>query len=162
MKTMPSLNKPIILFDIDYTLFNTALFKQSNRRQFELYPEVMDVLTNLSRIAILGIFSEGNQELQNKKLEETRIDHFFSKDHIHIMPLKQEVKEISDKYHDARIFLVDDKLLALRLMKKALANIKTIWIKRGEYAKKISSLPDFTPDASLDNLSGLIPLVINK
>lgn len=156
---MRSLNKPIILFDIDYTLFNTALFKETNRLRFELYPEVLDILINLLPFATLGIFSEGNEQFQKKKLKETGIDHFFNQDYVHIMPLKDEVKEISHKYTNSRIILVDDKLLALRLMKKALPNITTIWIKRGEYAQKISSLPGFTPDASLDDLSGLLEFI---
>jgi phosphoglycolate phosphatase-like HAD superfamily hydrolase len=156
---MQQLNNPIILFDIDYTLFDTALFKQSNLTQYSLYPEVPDILSNLSNQATLGILSEGEKETQQNKLIKTKIYHFFNKDHIHITSAKQElIQTISEKYKDKSLIIIDDKLTILPLAKKYIPHAFTIWIKRGEYAKNQKPLPGFTPDATLESLTSLLEL----
>ncbi len=160
---MQSLNKPIILFDIDYTLFDTALFKKTNFAQYSLYEEVPGVLADLSRKFILGIFSQGEEALQNKKLKATKIDHFFHKEHIYIESEKEEkIKAIGEKYKNTHLYMADDKLPLLSLMKKEYPRIFTIWIKRGVYAENQDPLPGFTPDAVMENLSGIIPLINQK
>lgn len=160
---MQSLNKPIILFDIDYTLFDTALFKKTNFSRYSLYEEVPGVLSELSKKFILGIFSQGEETLQNSKLKATKIDHFFHKEHIYIESEKEEkIKVIGEKYKDARLYMADDKLPLLFLMKKHYPRIFTIWIKRGVYAENQDPLPGFTPDAIMENLSGIIPLIGQK
>ncbi len=163
MKRMQLLNKPIILFDIDYTLFDTALFKKTNFSQYSLYEEVPGVLADLSKKLILGIFSQGEEALQNKKLKATKIDHFFQKEHIYIESEKEEkVKIIGEKYKNIHLYMADDKLPLLSLMKKEYPHIFTIWIKRGVYAENQKPLPGFTPDAIMKNLSGIIPLIYQK
>lgn len=160
---MQLLNKSIILFDIDYTLFDTALFKKTNFKEFTLFKEVPDVLSNLSEKLILGIFSQGEENLQNSKLKATKIDHFFQKEHIYIESQKEEkIKKIGDKYKNMQLFIADDKLLVLSLMKKENPGIFTIWIKRGEYALRQKPLHGFIPDAIMENLSGIIPLIDKK
>lgn len=161
MKIMPSLNnKPIILFDIDYTLFDTALFKKSNLAKFSLYEEVLDTLTTLSNKFTLGIFSQGEKDFQEKKLRETKIAAFFSKEHIHIDPQKEGIiKEIMEKYKNTSLIFIDDKLPLLSLAKNHNSHAFTVWVKRGEYAENQQPLPDFTPDANIDNLSEIIPLL---
>ena len=77
--------KPIVLFDIDYTLFDTDHFKKSALTKHKIYEEVRDVLEKLSKIAMLGIFSEGNLEFQRKKLNQTGIEGYFKKDNTHIV-----------------------------------------------------------------------------
>ncbi len=162
MKTMQSLNKPVILFDIDYTLFNTAQYKESNQELFSLYKEVYDVLSELSNTTILGIFSEGESEFQNRKLRKTKIDHFFSKEHIHIEHLKSgKIKALGEIYKNTPLYIIDDKLPFLLVMKNTIPQVKTIWIKRGLYAENQNTIPGFTPDAVIDNLSELIPIINN-
>jgi phosphoglycolate phosphatase-like HAD superfamily hydrolase len=160
---MQSLNKPIILFDIDYTLFDTAIFKKTNFAQYSLYKEVHGVLSDLSKKIILGIFSQGEENLQNTKLKATKIDHFFQKEHIHIELQKEEkIKIIGDKYKNTYLYIADDKLTLLSLVKKEYPRVFTIWIKRGIYAENQKPLPDFTPDAVMENLSGIIPIIDQK
>src|SRR3989344_3789437 len=106
--------KPIVLFDIDYTLFDTGYFKESLRTKHKVYEEVKDVLGKLSKIAILGIFSEGDLEFQKKKLNQTGIEDYFEKDHTHIVLNKlSEFEKILRKYEDRITFFVDDKLSIL-------------------------------------------------
>lgn len=158
---MQQSNNPIILFDIDYTVFDTALFKQSNLTQYSVYPEIHSVLTNLSSHATLGILSEGEKEFQQNKLIKTKIDHFFNKEHIHITLDKEKLLQTINKiYDDKSLVIVDDKLPILALAKKHMPHTFTVWIKRGEYAENQKPLPGFTPDIELDSLIEL-PFSIN-
>ena len=45
-----------VLFDIDFTLFDTQTFKDSKLTKYTSYGEVISVLENLSKISELGIF----------------------------------------------------------------------------------------------------------
>jgi hypothetical protein len=47
----------------------------------------------------------------------------------------------------------------LRMAKKTDSSIFTIWMKRGEYAETQKMHEDFTPDATVNNLRDVIPLI---
>src|SRR3989344_4991242 len=78
-----SSKKPIVLFDIDYTLFDTAFFKQSGLSMHKIYAEVMQTLDGLNNFATLGIFSKGETQFQKTKLEKTGMAKFFKEENVH-------------------------------------------------------------------------------
>jgi FMN phosphatase YigB (HAD superfamily) len=155
-------SEKIVLFDIDYTLFDTAIFKKSNRHQYVIYDEVLQTLQDLQKIAKLGIFSEGVLKFQQKKLTRTAITHLFHTEHIHIVERKSDVIEsVFSLYKDHKIYLVDDKLTILRDAKKFLPSLYVIWVKRGYYAEKQKPLKDFTPDAVVNNLRDVGNIILH-
>jgi FMN phosphatase YigB (HAD superfamily) len=155
--------KPIVLFDIDYTLFDTKLFKKSDLTKHKIYEEVRDVLEKLSKIALLGIFSEGDLEFQRKKLNQTEIADYFEKDNTHIVLNKLTgVRKVLQKYANRKTFFVDDKLSILFDAKKIFPNVVTIWVKRGIYAENQKDISGFRPDAEVDNLSEVVKIVESK
>ena len=157
------MKKKVVLFDIDYTLFDTDMFKETNLTTFVLYDEVVDVLEKLKETVYLGIFSEGNLDLQTTKLLKTKIHSSFVKEHIHIVVSKEEkIEEILKIYKNDTIILVDDKLTVLHKAKKLLPSLIAVWVKRGIYAKKQLPIVDFTPDAIIENLSELVSVVEGK
>jgi len=151
----------IILLDIDNTLFNTVKLKKSKLTSFELYDEVKDTLKSLAKIATLGILSQGEIAFQNKKLETTQIKDYFLAEHTHIVEYKLDVMhEILGKYKgQAHVYFIDDWLDMLRAAKKADPNVFTIWMKRGEYANSQEEHSDFTPDAVVENMQEVVPLI---
>ncbi|MBI5122958.1 hypothetical protein HZA75_03820 [Candidatus Roizmanbacteria bacterium] len=153
--------KKIVLFDIDNTLFNTLLFKQTDFKIFSVYEEVYAVLEELVKVADLGIFSEGEIAFQKNKLRQTNIEKYFLEEHVHIVPQKiQLLKSLIKKYKDHNeVFLIDDKLPILPPIKKDFPSIFTIWIKRGEYAEVQPPIENFSPDAEVDTLKEIIPLI---
>lgn len=154
------MRKKIVIFDIDYTLFNTDAFKQSNLTLHTLYSEVVSTLSSLQTIASLGILSEGDIELQNKKLTKTNIAHFFLKDHVHITLDKSlSLESFLKKYKDYNLFLVDDRLSILFEAKQKRPDLFTVWVKRGRYAKNQKPIDDFTPDATVSDLTKLTSIV---
>src|SRR6266581_810162 len=98
--------RKIILFDIDDTLFDTATFKETNFETFSIFDDIFPVLAKLTGIAELGIFSQGDSDLQRKKLQKTNIENFFNREHIYIVQDKISMaKDILKKYsEDEKIF----------------------------------------------------------
>lgn len=152
----------VVLFDIDYTLFNTAVFKETNLSDFSLYEEVLDTISELQNIARLGIFSEGDLIFQETKLHKTAIHGRFLKSHMHIVANKEEVlADVLNKYRGEKLFLVDDKLQVLRLAKEQMPAVFTIWIKRGPFAESEQNSEGFVPDATINTLREVVEIVAN-
>lgn len=153
-------NKVVIFFDIDYTLFNTDIFKKTRLREYVLYNEVEEVLADLKKIAKLGIFSEGKIEFQKTKLEKTKIKKYFLKKITHIVEdKKNNLNNIFLKYLDTQVFLIDDKLSILYEAQLILPSLITIWIKRGKYARFQKRIKNFEPNAIIGNLKEAIPII---
>lgn len=152
--------KPIVLFDIDYTLFDTRKFKDSKLQDYNVYGEVMSVLDKLSGFADLGIFSKGEMEFQKTKLKKTGMIRFFQEHNVHIFDDKDmNVVNVLEKYKDSRLFLVDDKLGTLYSAKKHTPEVFTIWVKRGPYAQNQKEIVGFKPDAQVENLRDVVAII---
>lgn len=152
--------KKIVLFDIDYTLFNTSMYKSSALTSFEIYEEVVEVLREIGEKAVIGIFSEGEIDHQLSKLIETDIKKHFRDEHIHIFTKKLEkLSDILLQYKDKALYFIDDRLDVLQGIKESDPAVFTIWIKRGEHAELLSEIMGFKPDAEVVNLRELISIV---
>ena len=150
----------IVLLDIDYTLFDTKTFKDSNLTKYSLYDEILLVLPSLANVAELGIFSKGEDAFQNAKLQATGIENFFQHINVHIFEDKDvNVGSVIEKYKDLKIFLIDDKLMTLHNAKTNNPSVFTIWIKRGPFAQDETLLSNFSPDAIVANLKEVIPII---
>jgi len=147
--------KKLVLFDIDYTLFNTGTFIKSNLSEYELYQEIIEVLEKVGKIAELGILSEGKNDFQREKLIRTGILEHFTKEKIHIVENKEDfINNIIKTYKDFKIFLVDDKINILIQAKKFDPSVYAIWVKRGPFAEN-AELNNFHPDCILEELADL-------
>lgn len=150
--------KKIVLFDLDHTLFNTPLFKESQLTNFQSYEEAFEVLTHLKDVAVLGVYSEGDLALQTKKLTETKLSEHFLKEHLYIFNKKLEhIEEIFTKNDDKVFFLIDDRPLVLAKVKDYNSDVHTIWIKRGIYQDE--KVEGFTPDHTVTNLRDILEYV---
>jgi len=154
----------VVLLDIDNTLFNTEKLKNTNLTVFALYDEVVDTLSELAKVATLGIFSQGDIAFQNKKLQETNIHHYFAQEHKHIVEYKIDImEEVFRKYKNkATVYFIDDWLEMLRVAKKVDPSVFTIWMKRGEYSDTQQKHEDFTPDMTVINLHDVISVIKNN
>lgn len=150
----------ILLFDIDYTLFDTAEYKRTNLTVLRLFEEIEELLQHLHKKHTLGILSEGDPEFQKNKLLQTEIFEYFNELHIHIVIDKLgSLPDILKKYQTDEVFLVDDKLPVLYNAKKILPSLKTIWVKRGMYAEQQQPIPEFSPDAEVLDLANLVDIL---
>lgn len=152
--------KKIILFDIDYTVFDMGLYGDSKIQTYKAYDEVYEVLSELKGIADLGILSQGEVLWQERKLLETNLKKYFLQEHTHIVLSKEETIEGIMKQYLGRgkLFLVDDRLTVLELAKKHHPELTTIWMKRGKFAKEQKPIK-FKADATILNLRELLPII---
>jgi UDP-N-acetylglucosamine diphosphorylase / glucose-1-phosphate thymidylyltransferase / UDP-N-acetylgalactosamine diphosphorylase / glucosamine-1-phosphate N-acetyltransferase / galactosamine-1-phosphate N-acetyltransferase len=152
--------KKLVLFDIDYTLFDTGIFKESQLTSYNVYEEVIDMLVTVGKSARLGIFSEGELDFQKTKLLKTDIMRHFLDENIHIVASKDMmIKEVLEQYRGEDVFLIDDKLPVLQAAKEILKDIKTVWVKRGIYAENQKPIPGFSPNFEVTNLSDIATIV---
>lgn len=150
--------KALVLFDIDYTIFDTNSFKKSGLTLYTLYPGVKNVLEKLNNTYTLGILSQGEKEFQIKKLQETGIFELLDKDHIFITQDKHgEMEEILKNLEIEETILVDDKLEILKKAKELHLKTRTVWIKNGPYA--MSTTENFIPDFTIQDISNLLEVL---
>ncbi len=153
----------VVLFDIDYTLFNTRVYKDSSLTHFSVYDEVIEVLREVSTMATVGVFSEGELEHQLRKLIATNIKEFIHDDHMHIFTKKlSALADVLINYQGKQLFFIDDKLEVLQAIKQMDPTIYTIWVKRGEYAESVPEIEGFQPDAEVIDLKKVIEIIHNK
>lgn len=142
----------IILFDIDYTLFDTEEFKKSNLTTYKLYPQTQKVLEQLKSSFTLGILSQGEKGFQIMKLQETGILELFDPGHLFIIPDKLEsLPGIMDMLKAEDVAFVDDKIWMLEKAKSLDPKLKTVWFKNGPFVKESA----FTPDKTITSLEEL-------
>ncbi|MCL5435245.1 MAG: hypothetical protein M1405_02545 [Patescibacteria group bacterium] len=153
----------IVLFDIDYTLFDTKAFMDSGLKKYALYDETTPTIKELWRNVDLGIFSKGETEFQNNKLNKTGLKKYFKRNNVHIFEDKNaNLKDVLSKYVNFKIFLVDDKLPVLYESKLSMPSIVTIWIKRGPFAENQQPIKNFSPDITVNSLVNLSTVVENN
>ena len=155
-----TIKKTIVLFDIDYTLFDTKAFIDSGFKKYAPYDEIPPTIKRLSKSFDLGIFSKGEIEFQNNKLDKTGLRKYFKKSNIHIFEDKNaNLKDVIGKYDNYKVFLIDDKLQVLYEAKLSMPLIVTIWIKRGPFAENQKPIENFFPDITVNNLVNLSKIV---
>ncbi len=90
-----------------------------------LYPEIVDTLKKLSSTKTLGIFSQGNEELQNRKLDACGIMKYFKGEHIFVHTRKLSDESIALLPRDAMV--VDDNH---EVAQKIAPFVESVWINR--------------------------------
>ncbi len=110
------------------------------------------VINSLSNSALIGIFSQGDENFQKKKI--LFIKKVLDDENVYIFHDKlAQAKDVFSKYRDCEIFLVDDNLELLRKIKSIFPNISEVFIDRGG---KYGDNRDITRIKSLSELRQLI------
>jgi len=123
-----------------------------------LYSEIRGTLMRLKEYGILGIFSQGKEKLQRKKIDT--IQHFFHEDHMHIVENKEKaIEHVFTRYADSDTYLIDDALPILHAIHQQFPSIHTIWMKRGRYAKSQQDIAHFRPGASIVQLDEVLDII---
>ena len=111
-----------------------VLFDQSN---FILFPESGAVLEKLAKTSTLGLFSEGRQRWQKKKMELTGIARFF--DPRYVIVERRKMNEESIKKIPQGSTVIDDKRVVIERLKQLRPDLNLIWINR-ENEEKIEGV----------------------
>lgn len=164
------MKQKIVLLDIDRTIIDTdrlkeevrvgqtgkLVFSKKNLKKY-MYGDVEQAVLQLSKIAVIGIFSQGIDEFQRAKL--STIEHLFKKEHVYIdlekIPLLPNVIE---KYKDRIIIIVDDSSEVLKTAKKINPSVFTIVIKRNGKDSRRDRVV-FTPDFVVQSMKEVVTMV---
>ncbi len=124
-----------------------------------MYDEVEKTIQDLSKKGItLGILSTGETQIQKTKISS--IQNFINEENIHIYNLKDtEIDQVFAKYKDMRIYVIDDFLDFLLLIKKKNNVVKTVWINRKNSALPNDIEDDYLPDYQIKTLDELLTII---
>jgi hypothetical protein len=162
--------KPVFLFDIDHTLYNTELLKQSLPPDYRttwqslnlpyaacVYPEVPERLRMLSKSFSLGVFSISDVDgFQDAKLEQGGIKEYFDTELVFIQPeIASLIESIAETAPNVR-YIIDDRLDKLAAVRDVYPHIALIHIKRGKYTDQEY---EFTPDHEVETLDEMMKIV---
>jgi len=149
-------NKKEYINKVEELLFRSSFFKNG------IYKEVHKVLLNLKGVVDIGVFSQGDPKLQWAKIEQSGFGDLFKEELKYIIkPRKLDFVPSLVKYHmNDKVYLIDDKLKVIKEVKEKMPDAIGIWIKRGPFAE--NETLDFKPDATILNLSEIIPIILNS
>ncbi|HVT00706.1 MAG TPA: HAD family hydrolase [Patescibacteria group bacterium] len=112
-------------FSVDQAELDKVFWENEQIYKESLFPEVLDTLKKLSKTHTLGIFSQGNEELQTRKLNACDIAQFFDRNYLYIHKRKLE-EEVLNQIPEAAI-IVDDNH---DWVKEINAKRGAIWLNR--------------------------------
>lgn len=143
--------------EVESFLFGALFFKEG------FYKEVSESLEELSKIAKIGIFSQGDSKLQGAKIDQSGFAHLIDKNSTYIIkPKKIDIlPQIRVNHTNDVLFLVDDKPSVILEAKKQIPELYTIWIKRGKYLDEALELDNFSPDSTISSICEVIDIVKN-
>lgn len=144
---IPKRWKQILEISFEETLHNEALYAESKT-----------VLEKLKRDFELGLFSQGDLDLQRAKLEKTGLQNYFNADMVLIFGEKtSKIPEIAQKY---QVFAVlDDKPEVVDAWSRA--DVLAIRVRRGVYF--MTDLLEKRPNISeVENLQQAYKLLRSK
>ncbi len=107
---------------IEETFWNVDLFSKN------LYKDT-PILSDLSKLAKIGIFSKGDLDFQIKKIN--LLKKYLDEDKINIFKNKiEKIEEVLEKYNDYEIYFVDNEIEILNKIRTINSDIKCILIER--------------------------------
>lgn len=112
-------------FGKDVTTLDHVFWKEEDLYQESLFPETLEVLEKLKGQKTLGVFSQGNEELQNRKLDAARLRDYFSSEYVFIHKRKLSDEAIELLPREATF--VDNKHDVVLALQKF---VDVIWINR--------------------------------
>lgn len=112
-------------FGKDVAKLDSAFWEDDDVYKESLFPETLEVLEKLRDQKTLGIFSQGNEDLQNRKLDAANLRDYFSPDHIFILRRKLSEEAIELLPSDATF--IDNKHDVVEALQKF---VDVIWINR--------------------------------
>ncbi len=112
-------------YEKDVSKLDGVFWGEEGIYQESLYPETREVLEKLKDQKVLGIFSQGNEELQNRKLDASKIREYFSPEYTIIQRRKLSDEAIELLPREATF--IDNKHDVVRSLKQF---VDVIWINR--------------------------------
>lgn len=116
-----------------------------------IYSDSITGLQQLSEYGEIALFTTGDGLYQQVKIQQSSLSQYLKT--IYIFDNKMEnFLEVAAHYPNTEIWFIDNQLLLLEKASQMNNAVKTVWIKREDYAKE----SQFQPTVTVANLSELI------
>lgn len=109
----------------DVAALDHVFWEEDDLYKKSLYPETTSVLERLKLHKALGIFSQGNKDYQNRKLDACKLRDYFSPEHIFI--LRRKIADEGIELLPKEAIFIDNKHDVVLALSKF---VNTIWINR--------------------------------
>jgi len=159
-----------LIFDLDDTLyFKTEQlgddYSFEDIDNISIPSEDMDYLKELSGKNNMYIVTNGDEKFQRKKIEVLGLEDIFAKENIHIVPLKEDkkelFKEITNDTPGIKTYIIGDRIDSEIQYGNELG-LETIRMMKGKYSDMIPKILEQEPNYEIYEIINLDYILYNN
>ena len=127
--------------------------------------EEIDYLKDLSEKNNMYIVTKGDETLQRRKIEVLGLEDIFTKENIHIVPLKEDkkeiFKEITKDTPGIKTYVIGDRIDS-EIQYGNEIGLETIRIMKGKYSEMTPQIPEQEPNYEIFEIINLDYILYNN
>ena len=159
-----------LIFDLDDTLYSKTEqlgddYSFEDVDNITIPVEEIDYLKDLSEKNNMYIVSKGDETLQRRKIEVLGLEDIFTKENIHIVPLKEDKKEIFRKITKdtpgIKTYVIGDRIDS-EIQYGNEIGLETIRIMKGKYSEMTPQIPEQEPNYEIFEIINLDYILYNN
>jgi len=159
-----------LIFDLDDTLYSKTEqlgddYSFEDLDNINIPIEEIEYLKDLSEKNNMYIVTKGDETLQRRKIEVLGLEDIFAKENIHIVPLKEDKKEIFNGIINdipgIKTYVIGDRIDSEIQYGNELG-LETIRIMKGKYSEMIPQIPEQEPTYEIFEIINLDYILYNN
>jgi len=122
-----------------------------------LYPQALDAVASVKRLAKVAILSDGDVVFQPRKVERSGLWAAVDGEVLIYIHKEQMLDDVAARYPAAAYVMVDDKIRILTAMKAVWgARLTTVFVRQGHYALDPAIVEAYPPaDVTIERIADL-------
>lgn len=159
-----------LIFDLDDTLYSKTEqlgddYSFEDVDNINIPVEEIDYLKDLSEKNNMYIVTKGDETLQRRKIEVLGLEDIFTKENIHIVPLKEDkkeiFKEITKDTPGIKTYVIGDRIDS-EIQYGNEMGLETIRIMKGKYSEMTPQIPEQEPNYEIFEIINLDYILYNN
>ena len=159
-----------LIFDLDDTLYSKTEqlgddYSFEDIDNINIPIEEIDYLKDLSEKNNMYIVTKGDETLQRRKIEVLGLEDIFTKENIHIVPLKEDkkeiFKEITKDTPGIKTYVIGDRIDS-EIQYGNEMGLETIRIMKGKYSEMTPQIPEQEPNYEIFEIINLDYILYNN
>ena len=159
-----------LIFDLDDTLYSKTEqlgddYSFEDVDNINIPVEEIDYLKDLSEKNNMYIVTKGDETLQRRKIEVLGLEDIFTKENIHIVPLKEDkkeiFKEITKDTPGIKTYIIGDRIDS-EIQYGNEMGLETIRIMKGKYSEMTPQIPEQEPNYEIFEIINLDYILYNN
>ena len=159
-----------LIFDLDDTLYSKTEqlgddYSFEDVDNINIPVEEIEYLKDLSEKNNMYIVTKGDETLQRRKIEVLGLEDIFTKENIHIVPLKEDkkeiFKEITKDTPGIKTYIIGDRIDS-EIQYGNEMGLETIRIMKGKYSEMTPQIPEQEPNYEIFEIINLDYILYNN